>query len=260
MSHPRESNETSLDWADRLRKLAGKIENRAGSGGNILASKVVQKFCLAGLDIESGQKIMEQGPPRTLNDAIDKLQWCQTVHQVARQGGRHNLPIANPIPGIIRPSLPSGGWSGNIDSSEESVPNYRRTFNEENEVKIRNVRSSSPDDLKILLKTLVKGQEDMRNDMREMKKSLEIIASSLSNRGRSPDDRGRSPNRTSPRREYRRYSPSPRRSVNEQGRESQESSPSRARSKSPCYGCGRLGHFKSECPDRKSVTFKNPEN
>ena len=89
--------ESLFQWSDRLNRVGDSIFRLDVSGRNSIELRLVSKFCLAAWDRDAGVKAMDQGPPKTLEEAVESVRWYQHV-QVAADNNRAKQPRAN-IPG-----------------------------------------------------------------------------------------------------------------------------------------------------------------
>ena len=97
-------NETLFQWSDRLDRIGDFILRLDVSGRNSIETRLVSKFCFAAWNRETGVKAMEQGPPRTLEEAVESVRWYQHVQGAADTSGTE------------RPRAHVRGWSPERDS------------------------------------------------------------------------------------------------------------------------------------------------
>ena len=97
-------NETLFQWSDRLNRIGDSIFRLDVGGRNSIETRLVSKFCFAAWDRETGVKAMEQGPPKTLEEAVESMRWFQHV-----QGAAVNI-------GADRPRAHVRGWSPDRES------------------------------------------------------------------------------------------------------------------------------------------------
>ena len=55
-----------------------------------MLSVAIMRFCLGCQYKRTGQKAYEQGPPRSLSEAIDKIEWVQHINEVASRSFRED--------------------------------------------------------------------------------------------------------------------------------------------------------------------------
>ena len=91
--------ESLFQWSDRLNKVGDSIFRLDVGGRKSLEPRLISKFCFAAWDRDAGVKAMEQGPPRTLEEAVERVRWYQHV-----QGAVDNSYAERPR-AIVR------GWS-----------------------------------------------------------------------------------------------------------------------------------------------------
>ena len=80
-------NESLFHWLDRLNRIWDSIFRLDVSGRNSIETRLVSKFCFAAWDRETGVKAMEQGPPKTLEEAVESVRWYQHVQGAADTSG-----------------------------------------------------------------------------------------------------------------------------------------------------------------------------
>ena len=97
-------NESLFQWSDRLNRIGDSIFRLDVGGRNSIETRLVSKFCFAAWDRETGVKTMEQGPPKTLEEAVESMRWFQHV-----QGAAVNI-------GADRPRAHVRGWSPDKES------------------------------------------------------------------------------------------------------------------------------------------------
>ena len=79
-----ERGETLYEWADRLCDLARKAVTSGQGSPQVLNVMVVMRFCLGCRDRKTGVKVYEQGPPETLGEAIEQIEWLQHIVEVSK--------------------------------------------------------------------------------------------------------------------------------------------------------------------------------
>ena len=99
-------NESLFQWSDRLNRIGDSIFRLDVSGRNSIETRLVSKFCFAAWDRETGVKAMEQGPPKTLEEAVESVRWYQHVQGAADTSGAE------------RPRALVRGWSPEGDSRD----------------------------------------------------------------------------------------------------------------------------------------------
>ena len=97
-------NESLFQWSDRLNRIGDSISRLDVGGRSFIETRLVSKFCFAAWDRETGVKAMEQGPPKTLEEAVESVRWYQHVHGAAVTSGAE------------RPRAHVRGWSPDRDS------------------------------------------------------------------------------------------------------------------------------------------------
>ena len=97
-------NESLFQWSDRLNRIGDSIFRLDVGGRNSIETRLVSKFCFAACDRETGVKTMEQGPPKTLEEAVESMRWFQHVQGAAVNSGAE------------RPRAHVRGWSPDRDS------------------------------------------------------------------------------------------------------------------------------------------------
>ena len=102
----KQRNESLFLWSDRLNRMGDSIFRLDVSGRNSIETRLVSKFCFAAWDRETGVKAMEQGPPRTLEEAVESIRWYQHVQGAADTSGAE------------RPRAHVRGWSLERDSRD----------------------------------------------------------------------------------------------------------------------------------------------
>ena len=129
--------ETLDEWADRV-----EIMSRQASGSNMayknsMLSVAIMRFCLGCRDKRAGQKAYEQGPPRSLSEAIDKIEWIQHTKEAASRSfkedwadqevrARPSVRWADERPGRYSPDVRYSGvvspehfWSRDSSAEDE---------------------------------------------------------------------------------------------------------------------------------------------
>ena len=74
-----QQTESLYQWSDRLNKIGDSIFRLDVGGRRYLEPRLISKFCFAAWDRDAGFKAMEQGPPQTLEDAVDMVRWYQDI-------------------------------------------------------------------------------------------------------------------------------------------------------------------------------------
>ena len=259
-------NESLFQWSDRLNRIGDSIFRLDVGGRNSIETRLVSKFCFAAWDREAGVKTMEQGPPKTLEEAVESMRWFQHVQGAASNSGAE------------RPRAHVRGWSpdreswdrhnrrGDMDSRYERYRESTRpaqqysTYQSRSQDFGRYEGSPSADDFRdrervrdsrdnyqvravsggweTAMAELTKQVGGLVQEVRGIKTRLDSIDSRLSKveawEGRLA-------------------------AVEQQLRE-RARSPVRQRSPSPgskCFSCGGEGHYRSECPRPPTVTFED---
>ena len=75
--------ESLFHWYDRLNSIGDSIFRVDISGRNSIEPRLVSKFCFAAWDRAAGVKAMEQGPPKSLEEAVDSVRGYQHVQGAA---------------------------------------------------------------------------------------------------------------------------------------------------------------------------------
>ena len=86
--------ESLFQWSDRLNKIGDSIFRLDVGGRKSLEPRLISKFCFVAWDRDAGVKAMEQGPPRTLEEAVESVRWYQHV-QGAVDNSYAERPWAN---------------------------------------------------------------------------------------------------------------------------------------------------------------------
>ena len=74
-----QQTESLYQWSDRLNKIGDSIFRLDVGGRRYLEPRLISKFCFAAWDRDAGFKAMEQGPPQTLEAAVDMVRWYQDI-------------------------------------------------------------------------------------------------------------------------------------------------------------------------------------
>ena len=269
--------ESLFHWSDRLNSIGDSIFRVDISGRNSIEPRLVSKFCFAAWDRAAGVQAMEQGPPKSLEEAVESVRGYQHV-QGAADNNCAKRPRAN-----VR------GWSPEreeIDSWDHYSSRrgdrgsqyncYRGNFQTAQSYAAH--RSQSPEfrkyedtprtggfhdcerardncdsyhvravagGLETAIAELTKQVGGLTQEVRGMKTRLDSIDSRLAKveawEGRFTKIEGRLD------------------SVEKLLRERAEF-PMRRRSPSPesrCFACGGEGHCRSECPRPPTLTFED---
>ena len=259
-------NESLFQWSDRLNRIGDSIFRLDVGGRNSIETRLVSKFCFAAWDREAGVKTMEQGPPKTLEEAVESMRWFQHV-----QGAASNIGAERPR-AHVRGWLPDReSWDrhnrrGDMDSRYERYRESTRpaqqysTYQSRSQDFGRYEGSPRADDFRdrervrdsrdnyqvravsggweTTMAELTKQVGGLVQEVSGIKTRLDSINSRLSKveawEGRLAAveqqlrERARSP--------VRRRSPSP---------------------GSKCISCGGEGHYRLECPRPPTVTFED---
>ena len=186
------------EWAERLGDLAARIAGKTPAAREAITPRVIMQFCLGCNDKRAGQKTFENGPPRSLPDAVESIRWHQHLIEASqasrrncspspeRQNGRNGRPIGDPprreIPNIrevgeIREPMPE--WAKvlmeNLNSA--SGPSVRSV--EKSEPKIGEERIGSNKILQQLMEVNGKAIREVAKGVDKMSDSLAKLTSSL---------------------------------------------------------------------------------
>ena len=71
--------ESLFQWFHRLNSIGDSIFRLDVGGRKSLEPQLISKFCFAAWDPDAGVKAMEQGPPKTLEEAVESVRWYQHV-------------------------------------------------------------------------------------------------------------------------------------------------------------------------------------
>ena len=265
----RQSTEETLEqWAERLEDLSRRMVGDRQTARSVIGSRLVMIFCLHCTNKEAGLKAIENGPPANLQDAVERIRWYQHLKEVSaptrmsrspvpdRGGYRYDRRFVSPRSQPERePSHYAQGNTPNVSVREVQVddgqyssehkPKWAADLTEQmaSLMQVRDqiqVKAIKTEDKTPILEQRI---DKLEQAMTEMAKSVNNLAKQVGEvLAREPHqlrDRGRPGLGGRP----RSLSPPSR-------------SPSRSRSpsSSPCYKCGELGHFRSECP-KKNVSF-----
>ena len=104
------------------------------SGRHSIEPRLVFKFCFAAWDRGAGVKAMEQGPPKTLEEAVESVRWCQHV-----QGAADNNCAERPRTNVR-------GWSPERDKLDrrDQYPSRRDDADSRYDRYQGNVRAAQP--------------------------------------------------------------------------------------------------------------------
>ena len=75
--------ESLYQWFDRLNSIGDSIFRVDIRGRNSIERRLVSKFCFAAWDRDAGFKAMEQGPPKSLEEAVESVRGYQHVQGAA---------------------------------------------------------------------------------------------------------------------------------------------------------------------------------
>ena len=75
--------ESLFHWSDRLNSIGDSIFRVDIRGRNSIERRLVSKFCFAAWDRAAGAKAMEQGPPKSLEEAVESVRGYQQVQWAA---------------------------------------------------------------------------------------------------------------------------------------------------------------------------------
>ena len=75
--------ESLLHWSDRLNRIGDSIFRLDISGRNSIEPRLVSQFFFAAWDRDAGVKAMEQGPPKSLEEAVESVRGYQHVQWAA---------------------------------------------------------------------------------------------------------------------------------------------------------------------------------
>ena len=86
--------ESLFQWSERLNRIEESIFRLDVSGRNSLEPSLVSKFCFAAWDRDAGVKAIEEGPPKTLEEAVESVRRYLRV-QVEAYNNHAKRPHAN---------------------------------------------------------------------------------------------------------------------------------------------------------------------
>ena len=78
-----QQTESLFQWSDRLNKIGDSIFRLDVGGRKSLEPQLISKFCFAAWDRDAGVKAMEQGPPKSLEEAVESVRGYQHVQGAA---------------------------------------------------------------------------------------------------------------------------------------------------------------------------------
>ena len=78
-----QQTESLYQWSDRLNSIGDSIFRVDIRGRNSIERRLVSKFCFAAWDRAAGVKAMEQGPPKSLEEAVESVRGYQHVQGAA---------------------------------------------------------------------------------------------------------------------------------------------------------------------------------
>ena len=264
-----QQTESLYQWSDRLNKIGDSIFRLDVKGRSSLEPRLISKFCFAARDRDAGFKAMENGPPQTLEDAVEMVKWYQDI-QGAVDHSYAERPRAN-----VR------GWSpererrdrrdqyqGRRDDGDSRFDRYR--VNSRAAQSQSTYRARSPEF--VGYGGSASRAEDARDcewdsrdkyQVRAVSGGLEAAVAELTKQvgGLTQEVRGMKSRLDSVDTRLAKVEAWGSRldAVEQQLRE-RARSPARRRSPSPgskCFSCGGEGHFRSECPRPPTVTFED---
>ena len=261
--------ESLFQWSDRLNRIGDSIFRLDVSGRNSLEPRPISKFCFAAWDRDVGVKAIEQGPPKTLEEAVESVRWYQHV-----QGAVDNNYAERPLVNVrgwsperekldrrdqylsrredadsrydryqgnfqvaqrqsaYRSRSPEfGRYEGSLSCAEDV---HDREWDSRDRYQVRAVTGG----LGAAVAELTKQVGGLTQEFRGMKSRLDSIDSRIA----------------------KVEAWECRLDAVEQQLREQARSPARPRSPSPgskCFSCGGEGHYRYECPRPPTVTFED---
>ena len=261
--------ESLFQWSDRLNKVGDSIFRLDVGGRKSLEPRLISKFCFAAWDREAGVKAMEQGPPRTLEEAVESVRWYQHV-QGAVDNSYAERPRAN-VRGWSPEREKLDRWdqySSRRDDLDSRSNRYRGSFQAAQSQSAYRTRSPvfrRYEDSLSRAEDAHDRERDSRDkyQVRAVTGGLEAVVAELTKQvgGLTQELRGvKSRLDSMDSRLARAEAWEGRLDVVEQQLREQARSPARRRSTSPgskCFSCGGEGNYRYECPRPPTVTFED---
>ena len=289
-----QQTESLYQWSDRLNKIGDSIFRLDVKGRSSLEPRLISKFCFAAWDRDAGFKAMENGPPQTLEDAVEMVKWYQDI-----QGAVDHSYAERPRANVL-------GWSperekrdrrdqyqGRRDDGDGRFDRYRDQYQSRRDdgdsrfdrYRVNSRAAQSQSTYRARSPEFVgyggsaSRAEDARDrewdsrdkyQVRAVSGGLEAAVAELTKqvggltqefKGLTQEVRGMKSRLDSVDTRLAKVEAWGSRldAVEQQIRE-QARSPARRRSPSPgskCFSCGGEGHYRYECPRQPTVTFED---
>ena len=272
--------ESLFQWSDRLNKIGDSIFRLDVGGRKSLEPRLISKFCFAAWDRDAGVKAMEQGPPRTLEEAVESVRWYQHV-QGAVDNSYAERPRAN-VRGWSPEREKLDRWdqcSSRRDDLDSRYERYRGSFRvaqSQSAYRARSPEFGRYEDSLSRAEDAHDRERDSRDkyQVRAVTGGLKAVEAELTKQeggltqeitrqvgGLTQELRGVKSRLDSMDTRLAKVEAWEGRldAVEQQLRE-QARSPARRRSTSPgskCFSCGGEGHYRYECPRPPTVTFED---
>ena len=255
------------EWADRVENLARQAAGSSMTCKNSMMSVAIMRFCLGCRDKRAGQKTYEQGPPESLSEAIDKVEWFQHIKEAADRSckedwadqefrARPSVRWADERPGRYSPDTRYSRVASpeHLSSRDSSAEDTRR---ERERIHVKAVEkenlSRKIDRFEESIISMAAEKENMSKRMDRFEERMDRWEENISKRF-DRLEKLVAQLAVSP------QAPSSRNTVT-RNRGDSPRAVSRSRSPSPgvCFGCGKDGHFKVDCPLRQNRYDGNAE-